>query len=283
MTDAEYHLLQQSSRLCESRLKLYAEIASLSDDYKAQKKLILADPVQKANEKAWDVVNRENLHKFSHVLLAVLAGSVFCGAMACVQMLLLPTSLLLAIVNPVCSIGAGIWVYVTLHKRYKLKRYLWHRAHYQNKYVQQSEDAERACIDFQKQIQDRYVQYVALERRMQDPTQCSIPKKYWNIGPRLFQMVDTGAARSLDAAIRLYHQPKKQPPAPKKNPAPRTTVRTSTQTIGRTNTAADDARWRELQKMMDEQNAAHTREWMQFIDQMQESAIEYLLINELFD
>lgn len=280
MTGPEYHLLRQSARLCEERLQLAARISSLSSAYTEAKKQIVPDPTQKANQKARSAVASRKSHKFSHVLLALLAMGSFCAAMALVQMLLLPSSILLYMLNPVCSLGVGIVVYVALYKRHKEKRFLQYRAHYQSEYVQRSEEAERKCADLRPQIQELYTQYIALEQRMQDPSQCCIPRQHWNIGPKLFQIVDTGAARSLNAAIQLYHQPKKpRPPQQPRKPIQRSPARPAPQR----NTPADDARWRELERMMAEQDAAPARERRQFIDQMQEAAVQYLLIDALFD
>lgn len=280
MTGPEYHLLRQSARLCEARINLAAQIRSLQAAYAKMQQQIDPDPVQKATQKARNVVKRKKPHKFSHVFLALLAASVPCAAIALIQIRLLPSSIFLRVLNPVCSIAVWILVYVVLNKRYREKLFLQYRAHYQNEYVRRSEEAERKCGQLQAQIQDLYSQYTALECRMQDPAQCCIPRQHWNIGPRLFQIVDTGAARSLHAAIEFYHQPKK----PRPPQQPRKPIQWSpAQPTPQVNTAADEARWRELQKMMDEQNAALARERQQFLDSMQEAAIAYLLADALED
>lgn len=280
MTDAEYHLLRQSAHLCEERLKLADRMHSLSAAYTATKNQIAPDPMQKANQKAKNVVDSRRFHKFSHVLLALLATSVLCVAIAFAQIQLFPSVRLLGILNPACSLSVGILVYVALYRRHKEKCFLQYRAHYQNEYVQQSEEAERKCAELRIQIRTLYAQYIALERQMQDPTQCCISRQHWDIGPRLFQIVDTGAARSLDAAIRFYYQPKKAKPQPaKRHPVPHP----ATQPAPQAKTAAENARWRELEKMMAEQNASSSQNLYQFVNQIAEAAEEYILIQELFD
>lgn len=43
-----------------------------------------------------------------------------------------------------------------------------------------------------------------IERHMSDRKNCCIHQHYWNVGPYLFQLIDTGRANTLSEAINIY-------------------------------------------------------------------------------
>lgn len=254
-------ILARSAELCNAYNQMNALIPQLEHDIAFIKKHRMIDPQQAATRAAKLHIASNRPFKFSHMLIAVAAAMIPCAIFGGIGVWLgskLP--FLLALAAAICTF---VPVYRRLHKKYEDQVYARYRAKQVEKYTLQLQRDQARLDNLTQQLQRLIAKRNKLILLMQDGSQCCIPAQYWAIGPQLCRMVQTGQAGNTQQAIALYHAPKQHPP-----------IHTPS------NTAADDARWNQLQAMMDRDlsDELDQKRTAQFLD-----AVEDLLWLELLD
>lgn len=252
-------LLTRSAQLCDGYTEVNRRIGETKAAIASAKKWLQVDPYRIAIPKAKRYIEYNHFFKFSHVLWAFAAAVI--------------PSTILYIVGArqgrnlfyLLALAAGIaifvLVYLVQHRKYEAKLYSQRRSDLIQHFELQIQKAKASLEKDTQQLQQLTALKARILQRLQDDRYCCVPQKYWPIGAKLCQMVQSGQASSIQQAIAVYHAPKHRP---QKTTVPRPSVPRPPVTT----TASDEGNWRKLQEMMEHNIAAELRQTRteQFLD-----------------
>jgi len=254
MTTQEKQLLQNSARLCGQRNRLLAQIEA---EQKKKKPVPIVDRrVENQANKYIEEMDKKKPFSISNALKAAVPSAL------CLLGTLIPDGFIMLLSVLACIVVFYV-VYFKLEKKDNEKE--------KEKYIKANTakvEAQRAEAlaynnELQKNITKMQGVLAQIENSLKDPQKCCLHSDYWYAGEEIYHLVENGRADSLKEAINLFEN-----------------IRQQNRILAQQAQAAEDARWAQLQNMMNEGSSKYDEQKKKHWEEFQRTAIITSLLDD---